>query len=56
MVSVVGSGRQCAIQAVSGAAVVQEEETSVCAGTKAMRVDTVEAGQRTMLLSAGSRD
>lgn len=48
-------GRQCAIQAVSGAAVVQEEETSTGAESKIMRVDMVEAGQENMLFSTDSR-
>ena len=39
----VDGGRQCAIQAVSGAAVVQEEGTRPGAGSKVVRVSAVEA-------------
>lgn len=55
VVNVFCFGRQCAIQVVSGAAVVQEEETSTGAGSKAMRVDKVEAGQESILMSADIR-
>ena len=52
VVSVVSSTRRCASQAVSGAAVVQEEETSTGAGARVMRVGTLEAGQKNMFSSA----
>ena len=55
VVSVVYVGRQCAIQAVSGAVVIQEEGTSTGAGSKVMRRGRVEAGQRSMPLCADSR-
>jgi AICAR transformylase/IMP cyclohydrolase PurH len=48
VVSVVGSSRQCAVQAVSGAAVVQEE-TSTGADSRMMRVVTGEKSQSDML-------
>jgi hypothetical protein len=40
----VDGGRQCAIQAVSGAAVVQEEGTNPGAESKVVRVSVVGAG------------